>query len=297
MLIPELTISIVLYHTPVPLLQGTLAALAVAIDDALANGAVAAVSLLLIDNGAPADQGLNLADRNGCECPKYGHLQPIEYFDLTLPQQANLTIDWLTGHGNIGYGAANNLALLPSTAPFHLVLNPDVVMAKDCLSNGLRHLNLQPNTVLVSPVAQSPGGEPLYLAKRLPTLDVLFFRGFAPKWLLEALPTRRKVRLSAYEYREVPFDAPLENVKIVSGAFMLLRQSAAKSLQLRGFDARYFLYFEDFDLSVRLSKIGNVVREPSCKIIHAGGGAGKKGLAHIAYFVRSAARFFRQHRG
>lgn len=285
-----------LYHTPLPLLQRTLAALAAAVDKAVAAGEVTTVQLTLIDNAARTEIAPNSPDHNACKRPKYGHLQPIEYRNLHLQNSLNLNIAWVTGQGNIGYGAANNLVLLESTAPFHLVLNPDVEMADDCLTQGLRNMKNQPNTVLLSPVANSPTGDPLYLAKRLPTVDVLFLRGFAPKWLLRGLPSFMKTRLAAYEYREVAFDAPQDNLKIVSGAFMLLRQAAVKALEPRGFDAKYFLYFEDFDLSLRLSKIGNVVREPNCKIIHVGGGAGKKGVKHIAYFVCSAARFFVQHR-
>lgn len=285
-----------LYHTPLPLLSRTVAALVEAIDDAVYAGEIATVQLTLIDNAAPTAAVPNGSKNGGCRRPRYGHLQPIEYGNLQLPMHPNLIVSWVTEQGNIGYGAANNLALLASPALFHLVLNPDVEMARDCLGNGLRCLKNQPNTVLISPVAKSPTGEPLYLAKRMPSVDVLFLRGFAPSWLLRGLPLFVQNRLARYEYREIAFDARLDNLQIASGAFMLLRQSAVQKLNPPGFDPRYFLYFEDFDLSLRLSKIGNVAREPSCKIVHAGGGAGKKGLKHIAYFVRSALWFFWQHK-
>ena len=273
-----------------------MAALVEAIDAAVTAGEIAIVQLTLIDNAAPTAVAPNGSKNNGWKRPKYGHLQPIEYRNLQLPMHPNLIVSWVTEQGNIGYGAANNLALLASPAPFHLVLNPDVEMARDCLKNGLRCLKNQPNTVLISPVANSPTGEPLYLAKRMPSVDVLFLRGFAPSWLVRGLPMFVQKHLARYEYREIAFDARLDNLQIASGAFMLLRQSAVQKLNPPGFDPRYFLYFEDFDLSLRLSKIGNVVREPGCKIIHAGGGAGRKGVQHIAYFVRSAARFFYQNR-
>ena len=48
--------------------------------------------------------------------------------------------------------------------------------------------------------------------------------------------------------------------------------------KIRGFDKRYFLYFEDFDLSLRMSKVGKLVYAPNVKITHGGGGASKKGL-------------------
>ena len=147
-----------LYHTPLPLLQRTLAALAAAVDKAVAAGEVTTVQLTLIDNAARTEIAPNSPDHNACKRPKYGHLQPIEYRNLHLQNSLNLNIAWVTGQGNIGYGAANNLVLLESTAPFHLVLNPDVEMADDCLTQGLRNMKNQPNTVLLSPVANSPTG-------------------------------------------------------------------------------------------------------------------------------------------
>lgn len=76
---------------------------------------------------------------------------------------------------------------------------------------------------------------------------------------------------------------------IVSGCFMLFRTDALKALG--GFDERYFLYFEDFDLSLRAQKLGRVVYYPGVRIQHYGGGAGRKGWRHIKMFLRSALTF------
>jgi GT2 family glycosyltransferase len=62
-----------------------------------------------------------------------------------------------------------------------------------------------------------------------------------------------------------------------------------------GFDPRFFLYFEDFDWSVRLNRVVRTAYVPSVQVIHHGGGAARKGLRHIGYFLRSGARFFNKH--
>jgi len=65
---------------------------------------------------------------------------------------------------------------------------------------------------------------------------------------------------------------------------------------LGGFDTRYFMYFEDFDLSVRAAARGWVqVYEPGAVVRHSGGGAARKPLKHRLWFVRSAFRFFMRH--
>ena len=62
-----------------------------------------------------------------------------------------------------------------------------------------------------------------------------------------------------------------------------------------GFDPRYFLYFEDFDWSVRLNRVTKTAYVPTVQIGHHGGGAANKGLKHIYYFVKSGLRFYRLH--
>lgn len=202
----------------------------------------------------------------------------------------------LHGHGNIGYGAAHNLALRrhqleagsESRPDYHLLLNPDVEFDPDSLAAGLAYLNENPQAVLVSPAA-SRNGEPQYLCKRYPSLLLLFLRGFAPAFL--RAPFAR--RLAEYEMRDLPGDRPSSGISIASGCCMLCRGDALG--QVGGFDEGFFLYFEDFDLSLRLGQVGRLVHLPAMRIRHAGGGAAGKGLGHIAMFCRSAWRFFHRH--
>jgi hypothetical protein len=62
-----------------------------------------------------------------------------------------------------------------------------------------------------------------------------------------------------------------------------------------GFSARYFLYFEDFDLSLRFHRLADIAYVPSVRITHGGGNAARKGGAHQRLFIRSALTFFRTH--
>jgi GT2 family glycosyltransferase len=61
---------------------------------------------------------------------------------------------------------------------------------------------------------------------------------------------------------------------------------------LSGFDPRYFLYFEDYDLSLRTHELAHVAYVPSVLAIHHGGGAARKGGAHIRMFMASAYKFY-----
>lgn len=64
---------------------------------------------------------------------------------------------------------------------------------------------------------------------------------------------------------------------------------------LNGFNEKYFLYFEDFDLSLRASEKYSTAYVPGIRIVHSGGHAARKGFWHIRQFVRSAIRFYGMH--
>jgi len=197
---------------------------------------------------------------------------------------------YILGDGsNLGYGAGHNLTISSSDSDFHLVLNPDVEMASDALLLALQFMKANPDCGIVAPAIFDRDGRREYLCKRYPSVLDLLIRGFGPGWL-RSLYSRR---LSEYEMRDVIGGDIVWNPPIVSGCFMLLRSSVLKKIE--GFDLAYFLYFEDFDLSLRAAAICKSAYVPSVKIVHYGGYAARKGGLHIFMFIRSAITFFNRH--
>jgi GT2 family glycosyltransferase len=272
---PSLLVSIVIYRSDEAWLKTTLSTLAIALDIARDAQVIAHASVVLVDNDA-AGESL--------------HDVPLKREFAT---HSWVTVSTLAGHGNIGYGAANNLAV--ASLPPHdvvLILNPDVGLDRDAISTAVAYLHAHADAVMVSPVAVNERGAPLYLAFRYPTVAVLGLRGFAPAFV----KTLFESHLARYEFRnqgDPAFDHAMEHIELISGCFMLTRGNTFR--ELRGFDENFFLYFEDFDLALRASRLGNMVRLPACRITHAGGGASRKGLRHIGLFCRSALRFFNKH--
>jgi GT2 family glycosyltransferase len=175
------------------------------------------------------------------------------------------------------------------TSDFHLVLNPDVELQEDALQVGLASLRLNEDVVLLSPKVLGGQGEQEFLCKRYPSVLVLLLRGFAPA----ALRRLFRRRLAGYEMRDACSGETPADVAIASGCFMLVRTAALRAVG--GFNEDFFLYFEDFDLSLRLAEKGRLVFEPRMCIVHHGGYAANKGRAHVKYFIRSGIRFFNRH--
>lgn len=263
-----LAVSVVTYGGDVVCLESTLSHLAVAAG-ALPAGR-AALRLVLVDNGPGAVERSAALSR--------------------LLRGWDGGAEILSGHGNVGYGRGHNLAIGRHASAFHLVLNPDVELAPDALVQALAFLDAHPECGLLAPAVWGEDGTLQYLCKRRPTAVDLLLRGFAPPWLRR----RFRVRLDRYEMRDlinerdVVWDPP-----IVSGCCMLFRTGVLD--RVGGFDPRYFLYFEDFDLSLRTAQIARIAYVPAVRIVHHGGGAARKGLAHVRMFAASAAKFFNKH--
>lgn len=266
----RLSATIVTYRPDPRLLARALASLAAAAERARAAGRIEGVRVYLVDNG-PAE---SRAD--------------VEAALVAWPRDAG-TIEIVSGHGNVGYGRANNLVLGRLGSGFHLVMNPDVELEPGALEAALAALQEHPDYGLVAPSVYGDDGARQYLCKRYPSLWVLFLRGFAPGFL-----RRRFTRaVDAYEMRDVIGDRVVAGVPLASGCFMLFRTALFE--RLGGFDPRFFLYFEDYDLSLRAGREAIVAYVPQARIVHHGGEAARKGWRHVGWFLRSAWRFFAIH--
>ncbi|MEQ9463481.1 MAG: glycosyltransferase [Haliea sp.] len=270
---PALCVSVVLYRSDLARLAETLGTLLRAVDEARAAGVVGAVTLVVVDNSV---------------CVEY-HRELREQLARQPWAEAGIHCEVLAMPFNSGYGAGHNAGLRPHTGDVFLVLNPDVAMADDALRVGLQYLGDHPQVVLVCPRGEAGDGSPAYLSKRLPSVLVLALRAFAPSWLQR----RFARRLADYEMHELYVANRPSPVPLASGCFMLVRATALTAAE--GFDERYFLYFEDFDLSLRLAPQGVVVCLPSMKVRHYGGGSAGKGWRHRWWFLRSGVRFFNAH--
>ncbi len=267
-----LSIAIVVHNSPLPALRATLQTVQQAVQEALRTGVVQSAVLTLVDNAS---------------APHYREQLGQELAQLDT--DARWQLDYLPLEENRGFGAGHNAAIQRAAGEYHLILNPDVELATDCLVSGLSRLAASPDIVVLSPLVSGPDGRREYLCKTYPSLWVLLLRGFAPA----CLRRRFDHQLAAYELRQLCSGDAEVDVDIASGCFMLARREAL--VAVGGFDEGFFLYFEDFDLSLRLRERGRLVFSPAITIVHSGGYAARKGLRHVLWFTRSAWRFFNRH--
>lgn len=268
---PKLSVSVVVYNSSLALLRATLLSLQAAARKAMPEF-LSSVAVTIVDNASDSDYRRQLGQMLS-----------------EIPDQSGFSLSRLDLTHNLGYGGGHNRALPTGDSTYHLVLNPDVELAQDTLQVGIAYLRDQPQIALLSPRAASPDGEQEFLCKRHPSVLVLLLRAFAPGLGQRCF----RATMAEYQMSDVCIGSAPVDIPLASGCFMLLRSDHLSALG--GFDEGYFMYFEDFDLSQRLSALGRLQYLPDMHIIHHGGYAGSKGLAHVKMFASAGVRFFRQH--
>lgn len=193
----------------------------------------------------------------------------------------------LTFHNeNIGFGKAHNLNLLNSNEPFFLILNPDAIVNKDGLANLVSILANNKRAAMAVPRILNKDGTTQYLIReRVSVFDyMLRYIKFKPiKKLFEK-------RLVKYECRHLA-DDEIVPIRIGSGCCMLIKSDIYK--KLNGFDDRYFMYFEDYDLCLEIEKLGyQIIYNPFAKFVHFYGKEAHKNRKLFNIFMMSMYKFF-----
>lgn len=188
---------------------------------------------------------------------------------------------------NLGYGKGHNLALqLSPLADFHLIINPDIIMTPDVLPRMLAHLQQHPEIGLLAPKLLHTDGSIQHLNRRSPTVLDLVLRRL-PRCLVTPR-LQRRIRL--HEMQDVGYEQECDVVSI-SGAFMLCRRTVLE--QVGGFDPRYFMYFEDFDLCNRVRGAGfRTVYYPAVAVVHRWERASARQISMTLAHIRSMILFF-----
>jgi len=188
---------------------------------------------------------------------------------------------------NVGFGRGVNQGVAATTAPLVLIMNPDCRLERGALAVMRRELDARRQCAIVGPRVLDPDGSEQGSARGDPDMLTGFFGRTGT--LRNLLPS------SAVSRRNVVSGRESATVDWVSGACMLIRRPAFDDVG--GFDARYFLYWEDADLCRRLRARGHEVRYvPAAAAVHRVGHSSKTArAASIRAFHESAYLYYATH--
>ncbi len=206
---------------------------------------------------------------------------------------AMLDVRIIRANENRGFGAGHNLAVknLPDI-DYYIAVNPDAIIRNssdngESLKAAIEYMEENRDIGILVPKILNPDGTLQPQCKRLPNVLDLILRRFLPKRILECAGI--KARLARYSMLDMDYDKIMEP-DFASGCFMIFRKAAFEMVS--GFDERYFLYFEDADISRRVARNHRIVYYPALRVSHVWGRAGHKKVSMTLVMIRSAIQYF-----
>lgn len=196
----------------------------------------------------------------------------VEMVKTQFPQ-----VKLIQSEKNLGFGLANNVGVQHASQPYVFLFNSDAFLQMDTASSLLEYMQNHPEVKCVTPKVVLP--------KTFEIQPKTF--GFAPSFwriLMQSVGLNRLFKkLPFFNGTDGEFRWAREmQVGWVSGVCMLMRRE--DFLKVGGFDARFFMYCEDVQLCLKLSKLGKIMLLDDFPIVHYGGASSKS----IASKVRNS---------
>ncbi len=198
---------------------------------------------------------------------------------------------------NLGFGAANNLALKAARGRYIVLLNTDAFLSPGSLATALAHMDANPRAALGGArlVGRDQSLQPS--ARMFPHVfsDLLVLTGLAAKF----------PRSRFFGYFDRTWADPLQPSQAdwVPGAFSIIRSDVLASVGF--FDPRFFMYGEEVDLCRRIKRAGHEIWYwPDVVVVHIGGessrgtkDSGLPGAQVVNWRMRSTLLYYRKHHG
>lgn len=194
---------------------------------------------------------------------------------------------FMRGHVNDGFGGGNNFAMSQAKkSDYILLVNPDLYLEENSISDMLTFARSKPNLGIFTGKITYPNGSLQRLNKKNPTVYGLMGRRFP---FLQKISIITKA-VKEYEMSDMNYESEMD-IEFISGCWMLIPYHVW--YEVKGFDPRFFLYFEDADLTRRIKNLGyRTLYAPSARAIHEYQRGSHKSFKLFILFIRSMIQYF-----
>ncbi len=200
-----------------------------------------------------------------------------EYIGKTYPE-----VQVIETKTNKGFGSGHNVVLSELDSVYHCVINPDISINEDVIAKMTAYMQEHPEIGLLSPKICFPDGRMQILGKRNPKIKYLV----ASRMRNEEDPHKF---LREYAMLDEDLSKPCE-IENATGCFMMFRTDLFK--KIGGFDERYFMYFEDCDITRTVRKFAKAVFYPEATVYHVWGRESKKNFKLMLVQIASMFKYF-----
>ncbi len=234
----------------------------------------AQLALYLVDNASPDGSGaaLEQAVAKGA-----------------LPTLPNQTVQVICSPKNLGFGGGHNLVMPYLESDYHFVLNPDIIVNDDILSEmaaytAAENEHAAKKLVMARPALTFPDGQEQILPLRRCTARALVYRQLPQ---LKFLKRYHDTYVMEHEDRTRPVE-----IAFCTGSFSMLHTETFRIFG--GFDEGYFMYVEDADLTQKAMQCGRVMLLPQFSAVHAWHRAPHSDMSHFTQQIKSMGRYFKK---
>lgn len=206
--------------------------------------------------------------------------------DLKKVTEFDKRIIYIHNPSNPGFGAAHNIALqiaVNKGIKYHFIVNPDIYFEGDVISSMIDFMKNDNTIGMMMPQILNLDGTIQNLPKLLPTpISILWRKLKKPKRAYEKF-------INQYELRNISGKI-IYNAPVLSGCFTLLNLDAIK--KVGGYDDKFFMYFEDWDLSRRIHRHYKTIYFPLVSVYHGYESGANRSSRLFKIFVKSAITYF-----
>lgn len=189
---------------------------------------------------------------------------------------------------NIGYGRGHNLTIkdaINNNIKYCFILNYDISFNDSVFVKLKEYVDNHNDVAMIMPRILNNNKSPQWLPKLQPTPLSIFKRKL--NQISKNLLFRNYV--ANYEFRKIDFNKNY-NIPNLSGCFFLLNINLLKEEAL--FDERFFLYFEDYDLSRRITTNYKTILYNKCFVFHDYQSTANKNIKVLLIFIQSYIKYF-----
>lgn len=208
-------------------------------------------------------------------------------------------VELIRNEVNLGFGPANNLGIRSAGGRYIVLLNSDAFLTEGSLWVSVEHMDSNPGAGLGGGRLIGRDGSWQPSGRIFPTVlgDLIVMSGLAAKY--------PRSRFFGRADRTWANDMDAAEVDWVPGAYSIIRSDVLAQTGL--FDPRFFLYYEEVDLCMRIKQKGySIWYWPDVAIVHIGGESSRQirslemsraGAQLVLWRMRSMLLYYRKHHG
>jgi len=191
---------------------------------------------------------------------------------------------------NVGFAAANNIALKQAKGEYLVLINPDTLVQEDTFTSLMNFMKTHPDAGAATCKILNPDGSfSLDSRHSIPSPSTAIWKILG---LSKIFPKNKIFGQYNLTYLDPDDTYPVD---AISGSFMFIRREAFLDTGL--LDEDFFMYCEDIDYCHRLNNTGwKIYYVPESNIIHYKGESTKKdNIDYVINFNKSLYLYFKKH--